>query len=729
MEKRERCLVFSGSLLLLWTLAMPAFSARTDKTDKTDKTDRTDRTDKVDKTDKTIEFPSAKLLMSDRLEQLDHDIAGLIMKRAETPAAGLAYLEMDIDLRITERWLLTQACAAKPESDMQILAFLRAHQLEQATANFDEALKQSAGQAPTITQAEGLKRLHQATFGFGDLENAPSPDAICHDVGAFLVLAANPTPSDSKRLPAMRPPKDPRQAPATREAATQPAGNSRTLTQLGDAASRAAVSQALRQELIALVARAVQLHAETSTDKESLATMKVLGDAVDTAQGLTGGGLPAQARDDIDSRLAEGLALFSDPRTRAAGQERVDSLTQYRQLVVRIDKLKITPEQRQKLAPAFTWVQANAESGAHVLDVMEKYLGQVKRYDALPKPNAAAQVLKKAMDDIRTQCDSQRDAFMAMAPALGATGAISSTPEGLESAGNDLKASIDIYELLLEMPGAIDMLQNTYKPKPFGVLEKHICACAAAAVMPTMKSPAKSEAMKVLNEVISLVKIATPEHSYVDIPVGVGQHYAGGQLAVVEQKFSALLAAAVSQFANGQDLDKAVMANLNGLRQLDAGLRLAARFEAALGNWDELQRWGDWQLTADQLRDAAIPYQTLLLAGYSGFASATRGPMDDFSKQSGRYAGLMKLVILDSSFATACSTLPGGLQGDLARLVSPMDGQPFALERYVSYAVPIMQATKEPEVADFIAAVIAKRLHERGISGRLDDLPPVAHGP
>jgi len=51
------------------------------------------------------------------------------------------------------------------------------------------------------------------------------------------------------------------------------------------------------------------------------------------------------------------------------------------------------------------------------------------------------------------------------------------------------------------------------------------------------------------------------------------------------------------------------------------------------------------------------------------------------------------------------------------------------LERYVSYAVPIMQATKEPEVADFIAAVIAKRLHERGISGRLDDLPPVAHGP
>ena len=67
-----------------------------------------------------------------------------MMRRGEAPLDG-APLESQIDLRVIQRWFLSQAAAGKPESEVQIAAMLRVMQLASATTQLEEAMKTLEG--------------------------------------------------------------------------------------------------------------------------------------------------------------------------------------------------------------------------------------------------------------------------------------------------------------------------------------------------------------------------------------------------------------------------------------------------------------------------------------------------------------------------------------------------------------------------------------------------------
>jgi len=91
---------------------------------------------------------------------------------------------------------------------------------------------------------------------------------------------------------------------------------------------------------------------------------KALADGVDLAKGLSGTtAFSQQARGEIETQLSEGLALFNDTRTRTAGQKRIEQLGQYRDVLNRIGRSSLSPDQRAALGPAIATTTARDARG------------------------------------------------------------------------------------------------------------------------------------------------------------------------------------------------------------------------------------------------------------------------------------------------------------------------------------------------------------------------------
>ena len=71
------------------------------------------------------------------------------------------------------------------------------------------------------------------------------------------------------------------------------------------------------------------------------------------------------------------------------------------------------------------------------------------------------------------------------------------------------------------------------------------------------------------------------------------------------------------------------------------------------------------------------------------------------------------LVVRQLPYGDPCSGMPTGLAGHIGRLMTPMDGQPFADERYAAFALKLWkrhQDAKDPASADAVATAIASRI-------------------
>src|SRR5207249_2928854 len=113
---------------------------------------------------------------------------------------------------------------------------------------------------------------------------------------------------------------------------------------------------AIAEQLLALESKGQQQGGETAALSDALAT------GIDLARGLQSATtFSAETRNQIENRLAEGLALFADVRTRAAGQARLDGLGEYRKVLARVGRLQIPPELMNQFSPALAWAQDNVE--------------------------------------------------------------------------------------------------------------------------------------------------------------------------------------------------------------------------------------------------------------------------------------------------------------------------------------------------------------------------------
>jgi hypothetical protein len=151
-------------------------------------------------------FPSLKDALAPQLASLDRELADRIMKCQETPAGmQLQLLELHIDVRVIQRWFLSQAISAKPVNELQIIARLRSIELGDAIPLLEKSLPPTA--MPNRTQVEAMNRLHKLSFELGEPKDAQQLDEIARKVGTELTTISSSTPIDPRSLPRMRPPR------------------------------------------------------------------------------------------------------------------------------------------------------------------------------------------------------------------------------------------------------------------------------------------------------------------------------------------------------------------------------------------------------------------------------------------------------------------------------------------------------------------------------------------
>lgn len=638
-----------------------------------------------------------KSVLADEMLQIEREVASLMMRRIDQTGDKRAKTDLLIDLRIIRRYIGAIAADAKPDTNDQAIAWLRLKQFTAAARGVEEALA-DANWAPSPSQKDALKALNKLSFTAVEIKSVKDLDDFCRGLALSLANVVNASPVNPAALPVMRP--KPIAIPhggGGGGGAEQP-----TIAQLtGDIQRLAAISVPLRQTLLALAGTA-----GTAPDKEAPGLYNLLVQSVNLARGLQANtAVSPENRMEIETQLAEGIALYMDPRTRDAGKARIDSLSAYRQVLSRIGKMSLTAQQMQQLAPALAWASAAGEPGTRFLGLLEQYMDRCAKWDALPR-DAVLPNLKRPLEDLTLLFGRSRNAFMQVgarpAPLL----------DELVKHVEEMRRIYGIGEDLAAMGPSIEHL-NTYKPRPMGALERKVQVAANAAVNAS-PSVNRNDAEKYLSAVHELAErskhMAT--RTLTDVPAPVSQAWSGGKADSIEAKWKAVVGELLtSLIGNALELDKAKVAKFDAAAALGDSLKQAAQLEAALAKIAPLSRWADWSIDPQTLTMMVGTYREALAGAFVAYI----GDRDDdrWHKAAPRFAAISALVIRGSAYAEQCQNLPIGLAGDLSRLATRLEGEPFPLERYASCQIAcwqIFERLGDPDAADKAMTSLTKRL-------------------
>jgi hypothetical protein len=645
--------------------------------------------------------PPVKALLADEMNQLEREIAARMMHRPEFAGDKRGRLELEIDLRIIERAVIAGAAEAKFDSNEQAAAWLRARQLREAVHDMEEALGQQ--ETPSAqSQKEAIGQIHKLSFNAGELKAGKDLDDFCRGMGLAMANAVNANHVEASSLAVVRP-----KPIASHEAHERPA----TVGELTEQVQKlAALSMPLRQQLLALSAAATA----AGEKDEGRALYAILTQSIDLARGLQSNtAVGPEARLAIESQLAEGIALYSDPRTRGAGRARIEALGQYRQTLTRIGRLSLSREQTEQLAPAFAWAQANPEPGTKLLGMIEQYMDFCGRWDAMNRDVSVPTTLRRPMEDLRSQFAKARTGFMQSAAKMGGTGAMITLGE-IEQQFEEIKRLFAVTDDVLAMGGSIETI-NAFKIKPVGALEKKIVMAALAASSP-IQSVNRNDGQKYLSAVRALAKLAQALASKLlgDVPPAVAQAWAGAAIPVFENRWKAIVVDLAGALVTGTiELDRAKLGRLDNALALGDALRTAAQLEAALPKTAALAKWVDWAIDPGSLQLILTPYKEATAGAFLGYASDNLDQVDKWGRLQGRFSPLVTLILRDAAYAEACQDFPTGFSADVSRLATPFEGAPFATERYASYAIGVwatLERSGDLENADRMSILLAKRL-------------------
>ncbi|HZL36632.1 MAG TPA: hypothetical protein VFC78_15035 [Tepidisphaeraceae bacterium] len=644
--------------------------------------------------------PAAKLVIQGQVDGLEVELAGLLQRRADASGQELALLDLRIDLRLIERWMLSASLQAPPEDPLPPCALLRVKCLEALNAEVSQRLKASPG-ALSPGQMDGVAKLHQLTYKLPGIKNVGVLDAVCREIAGDLIAAANPAPAELKNLPAMRPVPLPSNVAAQTQAAQAP----RTLGDLAAQAKAADVSPALKRQLEILALQADAAAADPKAREQAAELYDVLSSAVDLADGLSHNtGLDSAARPKIEQRLVEGLTLISDVRTRPAGKSRLAALGQYHDTLVRVQRLHIPAPLQAGLAPVFVWVNKNPSHAAAALGAVEKYLQLCARADARKGPGELPPNSRRAVLALQKQFAAQRAGFLEDAAGL-------SDSDGILSGGSDsLAIRVEQMGQLLEGAESIEKLPlalrvlNAYHPRPGGGLERRV-----AKAMAEMGSPIVAGARDqggFVGDLERLAQLAADTQRPSDLSPRTLKLYTHDRLDAVESRRVALIGAQAFALAGGKEIDPAELARLQTLRALYDSLPQAAEVQSGLDRASTFSSWADWSISPAQLQALIGPYRDATAAAFDGFADDNSTPVTRWADVRKRFLPLLALTREMAAYADQCDKLPTGLAGELAKLFTPMDHQPFAAQRNVSFAVAIWrqaaQTAADPHSADLL---------------------------
>ncbi|HET6251392.1 MAG TPA: hypothetical protein VFE47_27150 [Tepidisphaeraceae bacterium] len=650
--------------------------------------------------------PSMETISAAQVAAIEGELAMLLQHRLDAAGPELTLIDFQIDMRVMQRWLLARAAEDKTPVELQACIALRVTNLKSAGDQISQRL-QSSAKALSPAQLDGLAKLHQLTYKLPAIKKSGEIDAVLKSVATDLILASNATPAEVQNLPPMRP-------QPFADGSKTPIAAPKTLAQLDARAKELQVSPALKRQLAGLAAAADTAAADPKAAADAAALFDTLSTAVDLSDAMEKNiGIDPAARPKMEQQLTEGLALFTDPRTRSAGLGRIGALRQYRDSVQRIGRLRIPPALQQKLGAAFVFANNNPDAGPGILAAIETYLQLCNRCDSR-KEAALVPNQKRIVDTLQKQFAAQRVGFLDDASALGAaTQFLSSTPASLAAHIDTMTQLLDSIEAIEKLPHAIQTLQ-AYRLKPTGGLEKRT-GTAVLELGATGQLGSHDAALRLLGDVEHLAQLSES----LGMPAGISpitlKLYTHDRMPNIDSRRTLLVSSLASQLAAGHDMDSADLSKLQMLHDMLDSLHLANDVENGLAKSELLTRWADWSITPAQLKALVAPYREGTAAAFDGFADDNATPLFRWPDLYKRFLPILVLTKQAGLYADQCTEFPTGLPGDFARLLTPMENQPFATERFASLAVTVWQASAtlgDPKITDAVFDAMLARLRK-----------------
>jgi len=643
--------------------------------------------------------PAGPVYRDVRIEAIDVELGALLQLRGDT-TVDQAMLEVQIDLRLFARSVaagLGEKLEAKPE---QASAYFRLNQLLAAATALATDAKPLTVLSPA--QQEALKKLHGMTYTTVDASNVAALDAVCKDIAAALstIVPAPPIP--------MR--------PASVIASTQAIPHNtvdNSLASLRAQAQRINVMPLLRRQLLSL-SDAAQSAATTGDAAETRQLTAALSDSVDLSNGLaTNTAVDIATRQQIESQLAEGIAMFIDTRTREIGRKRLKLMAPYRQTLVRVGRIKENPE-ANKLGKLFVWAQENPEEGAKALSAVEAYNRVVAEYEARETIASLPPNVKRATVWAMQQFANARATFLTDARELGEGGVMGPSVGQLDEGVTAMTASLELIGLIETTPKSVDQLL-AYKPRPVTGLEKRVIASLLGVMsegkVPPDEATATLKALKGLAEVSS--RIGTDLNDAVPVPTATA--WAGGQLPRLEVKLRTTITEAATALASGNAVEPTTIARLNVAGDVCDALKAAQNIDDAITQSAPLVRWVDWNVPSTGLDAIIKPYRDATAAAVSGLVNDSTGEVEGWPKIARRYRPLVAYIRRMSEYAPACAALPEGAAGAIAQLATPLAFDKFGDVRLSGFALGLWSAAELN--ADITTTEVAAGMLSRLVRG------------
>ena len=630
---------------------------------------------------------------------LEKEIASRMVRRPETSGEDRQRMEIGIDLRLLCRSAATVAAGA--QGDAQANARLRVRLFMDALNAVEDAFSKQNGKL-TAAQTEAATKLRALTFvemkGMKELEDASRALAP-------LVLGLTGTPG-TEPLPRVR--------PAVAKTVVQD-DTARTVSALADEVARLNVSVALRHQLSVLARDAVNYNAPQQGQKfpEAKAYAQVLEAGIDLARGLQfNTAIAPEARLEAEVQLAEGIAMFMDPRTRGLGQGRIASMAQYRQTLGRIGKLGLSMEEMNQFGSLFLWSRQTPEAGAKAMAALESFVQMRAAYAARPKQQNVMATLRRSIEELEKQFSSVSAALVAAALDVPRSGATRVTD--LEHQAGEMRRVLNLLTQLDQMPQTLDTL-GQFKPRPTGGLERRT-ASAAVVASKAEASKERAEATALIDAVHQLATAAV-ELSKFDastISPTVERKCAGGKLAALDARWRQTVIDLASSAAAGNAIDPARLARVQNAGVLQEAVKRATMLEAALLDAEVLARWVDWRMGPEDLKPLFLPYQEAMADAFTAYVSDTPSAIETWNKTEKRYHKVIDLMIRAGTYRDQCKAFPTGALNLAACLNAPLEGAPYAQERFTAFSLDAYRsrlAAGEKAAAEQILAAFFKR-HE-----------------
>ncbi len=634
----------------------------------------------IDELLKPKEAPFKRRAPLRRIDEIEKQVAALLPKLRTTEAASAKLIQADINVRLIARALLKTGSDAESGGEIAILYGNRiADHADEIAALLSGAAAQAAKALPTTATAadisaaaasvaEAIDQFNQANDGSDE-----KLDAKSLDIEQYLQRHMAPL------------------ANVISLTGGKPLETTWLHVARADEADAAVLGGALsRADLDALEKRIGGLGLPAATKTEMVAMVTMMRDAMDqpdlrprvgifydlldrsadVAEELTSAqGLDAATVTELRGQVHTATILIKDPRTRAAGAERLRLLARSLELVRKLNALSqqgAATERPMALLLAginLHLAQQDTENSAKILNYVERLSQSMLLYrrllgDTLPLD------LRRVSLQIRKDYQTLELKLIGTLPAL----VIKPTRIG-EPAWNDdlavLEAAATQLQRVHHVPAWVEQL-NRYKPRPSNTLFQRLRELATEPAAPGADGTIPARSLAALEQQAALFDPMPYEKKLREPDDAVRHVTQDTELLLVEQ-IERLRQEWATAWATGGDPGPTAE-RLMLMRRLLQSLELSSEIYGSQGVGERLNQWAAWQVSPQSL-DPLLKLLPERVAAASRLGSIGNWPgLAEMLTQIEQESTLQLLVArLYGELGEGLAKLPTGAPGTLSQ--------------------------------------------------------------